>query len=596
MKHSQLNRRDFLKGVCAGALVAAAPLRGQAAQKRDLPNIVVILSDDQGWGDLSVHGNINLETPNIDSLSRDGALFERFYVCPVCAPTRAEFLTGRYHPRGGVHGVTTGAERLNIDEKTIGDAFKAAGYATAAYGKWHNGTQYPYHPNARGFDEFYGFCSGHWGRYFDPILEHNGQIVRGKGFITDDLTEHALTFIEQNKDHPFFCYLPFNTPHSPFQVPDRFYEKFKGSAIKMRNRDPEKEELDKTRCALAMCENIDWNVGRVLQKLAELELSQKTIVVYFSDNGPNSWRWNGQMKGRKGSTDEGGVRVPCLVRWPGRIKAGVHIPQIAGAIDLLPSLADLAGIEVVGDKPLDGTSLKPLLLAGEENWPDRMIFSHQNGRVSVRTQRYRLDDAGKLFDMEADPGQYNDISKDKAVLAAELREAVARWMEEVLPKSPDDRPFPVGYAEFPTTVLPARDGVAHGDIRRSAAAPNCSFFTNWTSPQDNITWDIEAVNAGNYEAVVYYTCAKEDVGSTIELRFNDSRVQGKVAEPHDPPLVGAEFDRVPRSGESYVKDFRPLRLGVLHMDKGRGQLTLSALDVPGKRVMDVRAAVLTLLK
>jgi len=596
MKHLQLGRRDFLKGVCAGALAAAVPLRGQAAQKRDLPNIVVILSDDQGWGDLSIHGNVNLETPNIDSLARDGALFERFYVCPVCAPTRAEFLTGRYHPRGGVHGVTTGAERLNVDEKTIGDAFKAAGYATAAYGKWHNGTQYPYHPNARGFDEFYGFCSGHWGQYFDPILEHNGQIVRGKGFITDDLTEHALTFIEQNKDRPFFCYLPFNTPHSPFQVPDRFYEKFKSSPIKMRNRDPEKEELDATRCALAMCENIDWNVGRVLRKLAELKLSQKTIVVYFSDNGPNSWRWNGQMKGRKGSTDEGGVRVPCLIRWPGRIKAGMQIRQIAGAIDLLPSLADLAGIEVVGAKPLDGMSLKPLLLGGAENWLDRMIFSHQNGRVSVRTQRYRLDDAGKLFDMQVDPGQYNDISKDKADVAAKLREAVARWMEEVLPKSPDDRPFPVGYAEFPTTVLPARDGVGHGNIRRSAAAPNCSFFTNWTSAQDNITWDIEAANSGNYEAVVYYTCAKEDVGSTIELRFKESRVQGKVAEPHDPPLIGAEFDRVPRSGESYVKDFRPLRLGVLQLDKGRGQLTLSASAVPGKHVMDVRAVVLTLLK
>ena len=597
MKHSQLTRRDFLKSACAGAFAAAVPFRGQAAQANKRPNIVVILTDDQGWGDLSVHGNVNLKTPNIDSLARDGALFDRFFVCPVCAPTRAELLTGRYHSRGGVHGVTTGAERLNIAEKTIGDTFKTAGYATAAFGKWHNGTQYPYHPNARGFDEFYGFCSGHWGNYFDPILEHNGKIVRGKGFIIDDLTDHALAFIEQNRNRPFLCYLPYNTPHSPFQVPDKFYEKFRNHPVKMRNRDPKTERLDTTRCALAMCENIDWNVGRVLRKLDELKLAEKTIVVYFSDNGPNSWRWNDGMKGRKGSTDEGGTRVPCLIRWPGHIKPGMQIPQIAGAIDLLPTLSDMAGIPVVSTKPLDGVSIKPLLLKEAENWPDRMIFSHQRGRVSVRTQQYRLDHTGKLFDMNTDPGQYHDISKEKPKVAARLTKAVAQWKAEVLPKtSKDDRPFPVGYAESFITQLPARDGVPYGNIRRSARAPNCSYFTNWVSTDDKITWDIEVAGSGNYQAVIYYTCAKENVGSTIELRFNNSRIQGKVAEPHDPPLVGAEFDRVSRGGESYVKEFRPLRLGVFRLEKGRGQLILCALDVPGKQVMDVRAVMLTLLK
>jgi arylsulfatase A-like enzyme len=323
-----------------GAAVAA---QVQAQRPNDRPNVVVFLADDQGWGDLSLHANVNLETPNVDSLAREGALFDRFFVCAVCAPTRAEFLTGRYHPRCGVHGVTTGAERLNTDEKTIADTFKAAGYATGAFGKWHNGTQYPYHPNGRGFDEFYGFCSGHWGNYFDPILEHNGQIVRGKGFIIDDLTNHALAFIERNRTQPFFCYLPYNTPHSPMQVPDRFFDKLKGNPLRMRNRDPEKEELEKTRCALAMCENIDWNVGRVLRKLTDLGLSDNTIVVYFSDTGPNSWRWNDGMKGRKGSTDEGGLRVPCVVRWPRRIKAGKKIPQIAAAIDLLNRQQQAAG-------------------------------------------------------------------------------------------------------------------------------------------------------------------------------------------------------------------------------------------------------------
>lgn len=597
MKHSRLTRRDFLRRTCAGALAAAVPIRGQAASTNERPNIVVILTDDQGWGDLSLHGNINLATPNVDSLARDGAMFDRFFVCAVCAPTRAEFLTGRYHPRGGVHGVTTGAERLNVDEKTIGDTFKAAGYATAAFGKWHNGTQYPYHPNGRGFDEYYGFCSGHWGNYFDPILEHNGKIVRGKGYIIDDLTDHALEFIEKNRNRPFFCYLPYNTPHSPMQVPDRFFDRFKDNPIKMRNRDPQNEQLEKTRCALAMCENIDWNVGRVLKKLEDLKLAGNTIVIYFSDNGPNSWRWNGGMKGRKGSTDEGGVRVPCAIRWPGRIQAGKKIPQITGAIDLLPTLADMAGVKIVGSKPLDGISIKPLLRTEAKNWPDRMIFSHQRGRVSVRTQRYRLDHTGRLFDMKNDPGQNRDVSNDKPQVAARLRKAVARWKDEVLAEpSKDDRPFPVGYTEFPTTLLPARDGIPHGNIRRSAKAPNCSYFTNWTSQTDKITWDIEVATTGNFEAVVYYTCPVNDVGSHVELSFDDSRIRGKVIEPHDPPSIGAEFDRFDRGSESFVKDFRPLRLGAFRLEKGRGELTLRALDVPGRQVMDVRLVALTLLK
>jgi arylsulfatase A-like enzyme len=597
MPYSRLTRRDLLKGACAGAFAAVIPIRSQAASANERPNIMVILADDQGWGDLRVHGNLNIETPNIDSLARDGAIFDRFFVCAVCAPTRAEFLTGRYHSRGGVHGVTTGAERLNLDEKTIAETFKAAGYATAAFGKWHNGTQWPYHPNARGFDEYYGFCSGHWGLYFDPVLEHNGRIVRGQGYITDDLTNHALTFIEQNKSRPFFCYLPFNTPHSPMQVPDRFFDELKDNPINMRSRDAEKEDIQMTRSALAMCENIDWNVGRVLKKLEELELARKTIVLYFSDNGPNSWRWNGGMKGRKGSTDEGGVRVPCMVRWPGRIKPGTRIPQIAGAIDLLPTLADMTGVRIVSTKPLDGTSVKPLLFGQAENWPDRMIFSHQNGRVSVRTQQYRLDAEGKLFDMETDPGQDRDISGDKPQIAEKLRKAVARWKQQVLGKSQkDDRPFPVGYTEFPTTPLPARDGVPHGNVQRSGNAPNCSFFTNWLNKEDKITWDIEVATGGNYEAAIYYTCPEKDVGSTVELRFNGSRVQGKVTEAHDPPLKGAEFDRVERAGESYVKDFKLLAIGTFRLQKGRGELTLQALDVPGRQVMDVRAVMLTLLK
>jgi arylsulfatase A-like enzyme len=561
------------------------------------PNVVVILADDQGWGDLSIHGNTNLSTPNIDSLSRDGALFERFYVCPVCSPTRAEFLTGRYHPRGGVWNVTIGGERLNLDEKTVADTFKSAGYAAGAFGKWHNGTQYPYHPNARGFDEFYGFCSGHWGDYFDPPLEQNGRLVRGRGFISDDLTDHALAFIEANRDHSFFCYLPFNTPHSPMQVPDRFFEKFQNANLRMRYAGPEPEDIDFTRAAMAMCENIDWNVGRVLKRLDELKLADNTIVLYFCDNGPNSWRWNGGMRGRKGSTDEGGVRAPLLMRWPGHVRPGTKVTPIAGAIDLLPTLADLAGISVVSSKPLDGVSVAPLLRGDPSTgWPDRQLFSHWNGKVSVRSQQYRLDASGRLYDMTVDPGQEKDIAKDRPEIAAQLKEAVARWSQELLPGlRNDNRPFPVGYRAFPITWLPARDGVAHGHIKRSSGAPNCSYFTNWTSTDDSITWDVEVMTDGRYQAEVYYTAAAEDLGATLELSLGGRQVLAKVSEPFDPPLRGAEHDRVKRNGESYVKDFKPLKLGILNLSKGRGMLTIRARDIPGRRVIDLRTVALTLI-
>jgi len=572
------------------------------APAADRPNVVVFLSDDQGWGDLSSSGNQNLATPNVDSLADDGASFDRFFVCPVCSPTRAEFLTGRYHPRGGVYSTSTGGERLDLDETTIADAFQAAGYATAAFGKWHNGMQYPYHPNGRGFEEFYGFCSGHWGNYFSPMLEHNGQIVRGDGFVIDDFTNRALTFIDYQarEARPFFVYLPYNTPHSPMQVPDRWWNKFREKELALRHRDPQKENVPHTRAALAMCENIDWNVGRILQRLDELDIAEDTIVVYFCDNGPNGHRWNDGMKGHKGTTDEGGVRSPLYVRWPGHIEPGSNVGSIAAAIDLLPTLADLAGIEVTSKTELDGVSLKPLLtlssvsdLVASEETRVRMIFSHWRGRVSVRTQQYRLDHEGRLFDMLSDPGQHRDIASEQPAVAERLRAAVAKWKQELLPGlGEDDRPLLIGHPDFQFTQLPARDAQPHGNIQRSNRYPNCSFFTNWTDPNDRITWDVEVVAPGTYDAVLYCTCAEQDIGSSVELSLNDSRLTGQILTAHDPPLHGAADDRVERT-ESYVKDFRPVKLGSIALEKGRGTLTLRALKIPGTQALDFRLLMLS---
>ena len=558
-------------------------------QPEQRPNIIIILSDDQGWGDFSFTGNTNLSTPNIDGLAREGAYFENFYVQPVCSPARAEMLTGRYHARGGVHGTSEGGERLDLDEITLAEVFKQAGYATAAYGKWHNGMQYPYHPNARGFDDYYGFCSGHWGDYFSPMLERNQELVTGDGYVIDDFTNHGLDFIEQNKEGPFLLYLPFNTPHMPLQVPDRWWDEFKDKELNMFADSDQQEDIEVTRAALAMCENIDWNVGRIMEKLEALGIEENTIVLYFNDNGPNSWRWNGGMKGRKGSTDEGGVRTPLFFKWPDKIKAGKSIEQIASVIDLLPTVVDLAGIEYNFEKSLDGVSLKNLLLEDSPAWSDRIIFNQWGNRISARNQRFRLDYQGALFDIENDRGQTMDVSNAFPEIKAELDSARVNFINDVVAELPEDdnRTFPLGHPESRFTQIPARDGMAFGNIVRSNRWPNCSFFTNWTSPNDSITWDVEVMQAGEYHVTIYYTCKQGDEGSVFELSLGNSRLEGRIETAHDPPLTGMEHDRVERP-ESYVKDFKPLSLGNIHLDQGSGLMTLKATEMPGSSVMDFR--------
>jgi len=557
------------------------------------PNVIILLSDDQGWGDLSLNGNKNIQTPNIDRLAQKGARFKHFFVQPVCSPTRAELLTGRYHPRSGVYSTSEGGERMNLNETTLADVFKKAGYATAAFGKWHNGMQYPYHPNGRGFDEFYGFCSGHWGDYFDAPLEHNGIIVQGNGFMADDLTERAMAYMEQNQMKPFLLYLPFNTPHSPMQVPDHWWDKFKDKTLTMT---AEKEDSNFTRAALAMCENIDWNVGRLMEKLKHLKLEDNTIVLYFSDNGPNAIRWNGGMRSIKGSTDEGGVRSPLVMQYPKVIKAGTKIEQIAGVIDLLPTLTDLAGIKYQIEKPLDGQSLKPLLLKNAKNWQDRLLFSHWNGRVSVRNQRYRLDHSDKLYDMEADPSQTKDIGLQKTAQKAKLSAAVEVWKKEVLVGIGEaKRTFPVGHAAYKYTQLPARDAQPEGGIKRSNKYPNCTFMTHWEQLDDAIAWEVEVLDEGDFEVAIYYTCAVNDIGSTFQLMFKNQVLKAQITEAHDPPLRGMEHDLFPRM-ESYVKDFKPLKIGKIHLEKGTGKLTLKATKIAGKQVMDFRLLMLERVK
>src|SRR4030095_1574895 len=324
------------------------------------PTLVLIVADDMGWGDVRSHGNDRLDTPVLDKLAADGARFNRFFVSPVCAPTRASLLTGRYHPRTGVAWVTRGLETMRSEELTLAEALRDAGYATGCFGKWHNGAHYPHSPGGQVFDEFLGFCAGHWNNYFHTTLEHNGRPFKTNGYITDVLTDAAIAFIDKQRGRPFFCYIPYNAPHGPFQVPERYFSKYKRRGLDA-----------KTAAIYGMVENIDDNVGRILKQLEAARLTDRTIVPFLTDNGPNGERYNGGMKGIKGSVHEGGVRVPLFIRWPGRIRPGTTVENIAAHIDLFPTLLELCGLSEPRTLSLDGISLVPLLEGKSDGWPER---------------------------------------------------------------------------------------------------------------------------------------------------------------------------------------------------------------------------------
>ncbi|MEL6107532.1 MAG: arylsulfatase [Planctomycetota bacterium] len=577
------------------ALLLAFPFSAHAERDDRRPNIIVVLADDQGWGDLSLHGNPNVETPNIDRLARDGAHLENFYVCAVCSPTRAEFLTGRYHARMGVYSTSAGGERFDASERTIGEVFQNAGYRTACFGKWHSGMQYPYHPNARGFDNFYGFCSGHWGNYFDPMLEHNGGITQGTGFIVDDLFEQAYKFMESDRDKPFFVYIALNTPHSPMQVPDANWDKFKEKTI-VPDPAPEnarKQKLEHTRAALAMVENIDQNMGGLDRFLARNELTDDTLVLYFSDNGPNGSRFNGGMRGRKGSTYEGGLRSPCVVRYPQGIEPGTKVERVAGAIDLLPTLSEFAGIDwksaAKSGKPHDGVSIysdltEPSVVTSEN---DRVLFSSWKNKFSARTQKYRMHHTGQLFDIENDRGENKDVAKDRPEIAARLSEAIKQWRETLPSDAAAKRPFTLGHPEAKFTQIPARDATANGDIKRSNRFPNCSYLLNWITEKDEIAWEVDVLTSGKHEVELYYACPEKDLGATIELSLGDQTLMAKVTQAVDGPLIGAKNDRVVRA-EGDVKRWKPMSLGTIDLQPGRMTLRLKATDIPGSQVAEFR--------
>lgn len=534
------------------------------------PNIVLILTDDQAWGDLGMHGNVFLQTPNIEQIATEGAQFDRFYVSPVCAPTRAAILTGRYALRTGTSWVTHRKEVMRSEEKTIAEYLRQANYKTGLFGKWHNGSQYPNNPKGQGFDEFLGFTAGHTNNYFDTRVQHNDKYEITKGYLPDVLTDKAIDFIDQQKEQSFFCFLSFNTPHSPFQVPDPYFHKYKKFGLE-----------DKEAAIYGMIENIDDNIGRLSNALDSLGLKENTVIIFLSDNGPNGVRHNGGMKGIKAQVDEGSVRVPCLMSWPGKIPAGRLVKELGAHIDLLPTILDMTGIQAEKDILLDGKSLWPLLQGNEEEWNDRPIFTIQSNGLSqsypssIRTKQYRMvwdwANVPSLYDMMDDPKQEANIINQKPRVADSLAQIYQAWYQDVTQKGISIPPIPVGHNESPTTMCYAPEAILRGNVAfKGQFGWANDYIIDWSGKGGMVNWNIDVIEEGEYHFSMVHAATEGALDKDIFLLTAQGGVQAKLTKVAWSPNVKSP-DRVKR-GEVYERRWIDQTLGIIKLAKGPQQI------------------------
>ena len=432
-------------------LVAEPQVAGETGAV-ERPNIVVVLTDDQGYADVGVHGNSGLNTPNLDRFAAEGVELRRFYVSPVCAPTRASLLTGRYYYRTGVIHTSRGGAKMSGDEITIAELLGAAGYKTGIFGKWHLGDNAPMRPQDQGFSESLVHKGGGIDQapdkpnsYFDPDLWHNGRPTKAHGYCTDVFFDAAIRFIESNRNTPFFVYLPTNAPHTPLQVDTAYSEPYSVAGLD-----------ETTSRAYGMITNIDDNFGRLLNRLSELGLKDRTLVVFMGDNGPQQQRYNAGLRARKSFVYEGGIRVPFFVQWPGYLSGGRKTEQIAAHIDILPTLLAVSRASKPASLHLDGRNLLPLLKGDVTEWPDdrRLYLQCHRGLRPKRyqnfaavTQRYKLvGDPGtfsvedldterqpvlELYDLGLDPGEKRNLAQRYPRIVETLRLGYESWFESV---------------------------------------------------------------------------------------------------------------------------------------------------------------------
>ncbi len=456
--------------LCAlAALPTAPPANAAPGLANRRPNIILILTDDQGYGDFSCHGNPILKTPNLDRLHDEGRRFTDFHVSPACAPTRCSLMTGRHEFKSGVTHTILERERMSLKATTLAQVLQSAGYATGIFGKWHLGDEPAYRPDNRGFDEVFihgaggigqtypGSCGDAPGNtYFNPAILHNGRFERTRGYCTDVFFGQAIQWMAGQKGRrPFFAYITPNAPHAPLDCPPEYEKLYAG-------RVP-------TNVAkfFGMIATIDDNVGKLLARLQEWNIERETLVIFMNDNGGTAGVkvHNAGMRGQKGTPYNGGTRAASFWRWPGTLTPA-DVEPLAAHIDLLPTLAELAGAKIpaaVAAK-LDGRSLVPLLQNARAPWPDRFLFTHvgrwdkgqaaqsKQAKCAVRYGQFRLVNNRELYDLQADPGETRNVIDAHPEIVAQLRAAYDQWWTEILPclenedvVSPNVNPFKALY-------------------------------------------------------------------------------------------------------------------------------------------------------
>ena len=427
------------------------------AQKNIHPNVILIITDDQGYGDLGISGNSLIKTPVIDRFAKQSLRFNDFHVSPVCAPTRSSLMTGRSSLRTGIRDTYNGGAIMAPNEITIAEILKQAGYTTGLFGKWHLGDNFPSRPMDQGFDESLMHLSGGMGQvgdvttyfqkdssYFNPVLWKNGQKESFKGYCSDIFAANAIQFIEKNKSNPFFCYLSFNAPHTPLQVPEYYDQMYKNvdPSIEFERKNPmhlkmtEKDKED-ARKVYGMVSNIDDNIGKLLKKIADLGIEENTIIIFMTDNGPQQLRYTAGMRDKKGSVYNGGTRVPFFLKYPALSKESKVIETMSAHFDVLPTLSELCHVDLPKDRKIDGKSLVPLIKGKKVDWSDRSLFSYWTRKypelynsMAIQKAEYKLVgqtnynasiEDFELYHLKNDPEELHNIVKENKAIALKLK-------------------------------------------------------------------------------------------------------------------------------------------------------------------------------
>ncbi len=522
------------------------------------PNVVVVITDDQGYGDIGAHGNPLIQTPELDRLWAESVRLVDFHVDPTCTPTRAALLTGRYSIRSGARHTIMGRSLMSPQEVTLPELFRKAGYRTGLFGKWHLGDNYPLRPQDRGFEVAVYHKGGGvgqgpdwWGNdYFDDVYFRNGIPERFHGYCTDVWFHEALRFIEAHRTEPFFCWIATNAPHAPYIVAEEYWKPY-----------AEKGVPEPMAQFYGMITNIDENLGRLRRALRDWGLEENTLLIFLTDNGtaagvapkvaPNQWAgFNAGMRGQKGSEYDGGHRVPCFLFWPaGGLTGGRDIRELTAHIDLLPTLMELCGLDRPSEPPLDGQSLVPLLYNESAHWPDRILFVHSQRlqkvekwhQTAVMTKRWRLVRGVELYDMQADPGQTRNVAEHHPEVVARLTAAYEAWWKSIEPAFDPPVAIHVGSLAENPTVLMSHDWLVEEPKLCAWNQPLVAQGLRSSGP-----WAINVERAGRYRFELFRW--PKHLGQSAGCTYARIKVGAVEAEksmnPEDPAAV-FELDLLP---------------------------------------------------